>query len=254
MSLIKCRECNKEVSDTAKSCPHCGAKIKTKHGHSGCLLWGIGLFIFISFISDLIGERKGSLTTRTRIGSQDIYVSSGVANVRKEPNGEVVGKVKLKDHFTYINKKDDWLQITYNDKPAWISKKVVVTEQGMQAERHLRANTCLVVEKWSWFIEHSYVSAKGQVTNHCNLPINSLQAVVTFKDKDGNYITHASALVEYSPLMPNQTTPFEVLEHQNPLMKKASLGFKEMLGSEMNSVKKEDFQGNWLINIDSYRP
>ena len=25
MSLIKCRECSKEISDKAKSCPHCGS-------------------------------------------------------------------------------------------------------------------------------------------------------------------------------------------------------------------------------------
>lgn len=28
MSLINCKECNKEVSDTAKTCPHCGYKLK----------------------------------------------------------------------------------------------------------------------------------------------------------------------------------------------------------------------------------
>ena len=29
MALIKCKECNKEVSDTAKTCPHCGYKLKS---------------------------------------------------------------------------------------------------------------------------------------------------------------------------------------------------------------------------------
>lgn len=32
MALIKCPECNKEISDTSKTCVHCGFKIKqTKH-------------------------------------------------------------------------------------------------------------------------------------------------------------------------------------------------------------------------------
>lgn len=31
MALIKCKECNKEVSDTAKTCPHCGYILKTKN-------------------------------------------------------------------------------------------------------------------------------------------------------------------------------------------------------------------------------
>lgn len=30
MALIKCKECGKEISDTAKACPNCGAKIKAK--------------------------------------------------------------------------------------------------------------------------------------------------------------------------------------------------------------------------------
>lgn len=30
MGLIKCPECNKKISDTAKSCPNCGYKIKRK--------------------------------------------------------------------------------------------------------------------------------------------------------------------------------------------------------------------------------
>ena len=28
MTLIKCKECNKEISDKAKSCPHCGFPIE----------------------------------------------------------------------------------------------------------------------------------------------------------------------------------------------------------------------------------
>lgn len=31
MALIKCPECGQEVSDTAKSCPHCGYKIKSNN-------------------------------------------------------------------------------------------------------------------------------------------------------------------------------------------------------------------------------
>lgn len=30
MALINCQECNKQVSDKAASCPHCGAPINSK--------------------------------------------------------------------------------------------------------------------------------------------------------------------------------------------------------------------------------
>ncbi len=45
MALKNCPECNKEVSDTASQCPHCGYKLQ-KSGSSGCLK-GLGLLIAI---------------------------------------------------------------------------------------------------------------------------------------------------------------------------------------------------------------
>lgn len=31
MALIRCNECNRDISDTAKSCPHCGYVNKAKN-------------------------------------------------------------------------------------------------------------------------------------------------------------------------------------------------------------------------------
>ena len=49
MALIKCNECKKEISSTAKQCPSCGYKIK-KVG----LFWPIifGLILFVYFFGD----------------------------------------------------------------------------------------------------------------------------------------------------------------------------------------------------------
>ena len=30
MALVKCKECNKEISDKAEKCPNCGCPISTK--------------------------------------------------------------------------------------------------------------------------------------------------------------------------------------------------------------------------------
>lgn len=37
MALVNCKECNKEISDSAKQCPHCGYKKRNKvgFGHLG---------------------------------------------------------------------------------------------------------------------------------------------------------------------------------------------------------------------------
>ena len=49
MALIKCNECKKEISSTAKQCPSCGYKIKKVS-----LFWPIifGLILFVYFFGD----------------------------------------------------------------------------------------------------------------------------------------------------------------------------------------------------------
>ena len=49
MALIKCNECKKEISSTAKQCPSCGYKIKKVS-----LIWPIifGLILFVYFFGD----------------------------------------------------------------------------------------------------------------------------------------------------------------------------------------------------------
>lgn len=37
MALIKCSECNKEISDTVKRCPHCGFKMKSSFDFKGLI-------------------------------------------------------------------------------------------------------------------------------------------------------------------------------------------------------------------------
>jgi len=46
MAMVKCKECGKEISDTAKACPHCGAKRISKNINLayGCLAV---IFVFI---------------------------------------------------------------------------------------------------------------------------------------------------------------------------------------------------------------
>ena len=51
MAMIKCRECGKEISNTAEKCPHCGCKTRygkeqeDKKGNGTMLYIGIGAII-----------------------------------------------------------------------------------------------------------------------------------------------------------------------------------------------------------------
>jgi hypothetical protein len=51
MSMIKCDECKKEISDKAEKCPHCGAPVKKKTSTLTWIIAGIFGIIIINAIS-----------------------------------------------------------------------------------------------------------------------------------------------------------------------------------------------------------
>ncbi len=52
MALVKCHECEKEISDEAKQCPHCGAKPEKKTSLGSWVLAGIVLFLVVTCVYD----------------------------------------------------------------------------------------------------------------------------------------------------------------------------------------------------------
>lgn len=100
MALLTCRECGKEVSDKAYTCPHCGYPLKEQEktryrlriGHTGTsgfavflrvlaiLCWAGGLIIAISGALVTVAGRSGS-ETRFEFGTfltlYSTYVISG---------------------------------------------------------------------------------------------------------------------------------------------------------------------------------
>lgn len=51
MALIKCKECDNQISDTAKSCPQCGAKLSGITGCGTMILVGIVIFVLFAIIA-----------------------------------------------------------------------------------------------------------------------------------------------------------------------------------------------------------
>ena len=69
MALIKCKECNQEISDKAEKCPHCGVKLK-KDG--GCCLPIIIIGIIVLIAGYIYGsdEDSGGIITDARTYSK----------------------------------------------------------------------------------------------------------------------------------------------------------------------------------------
>jgi hypothetical protein len=68
MALIKCRECGREVSDKAKTCPGCGRKVKRPVGTLGILLAVLlGVAVFVPIISNSINAPATSTAKQVQL-------------------------------------------------------------------------------------------------------------------------------------------------------------------------------------------
>jgi len=50
MTIVKCKECSKEVSTKANKCPHCGAKVTKPIGLLGYIFLGLFSFVFFNMV------------------------------------------------------------------------------------------------------------------------------------------------------------------------------------------------------------
>lgn len=66
MALIKCKECDKEVSDKAKACPHCGAEIPRTSAVAKIFAWTIGILVLFSIIGSCSGNKPTATSSTTR--------------------------------------------------------------------------------------------------------------------------------------------------------------------------------------------
>lgn len=99
--------------------------------------------------------------------------------------------------------------------------------------------TDLIIEDWRLTTEYGFVKAAGRVTNSTSAPLEHVTAVVTFLTADGSFVKTSESIISYDPLLPGQTSPFEVIETDNPAIARASLGFKKLLGGSLSATTRE---------------
>ena len=121
MALIKCRECQKEISDTAKVCPHCGYKLKNIQKISlninntkilSCYLLTLAFissFFKISFSRDnystnrqLLNESFNNIMYYFVDNFDGIYTTLGMIAIISLVYTILKKKTKLKKFFYYI--------------------------------------------------------------------------------------------------------------------------------------------------------
>jgi hypothetical protein len=188
MPLIKCPDCEKDVSDSAVSCPNCGHPIniqsqiqtidkqtkKTKSSLGGYLL-AIIILIIVLWIVGSISSNRPPISTALSVSPR--------ATEDLEPKLELV--------------------------------------------------------KSNWHTEYGYAIYDGQVRNITTEPLKNVTAVVSFYDKQQNFITSSEAIIQFNPILPNQKSPFKVMQTENPAMKLANVEFKYLMGGTIPHKEPE---------------
>lgn len=96
MGMTTCRECGKQISSTARACPHCGAKLKMDSGPKGCLYIIIGT-------AAIIGGTLLLLALGGCAYSQTYTTTGGII-----PNETIHAEPSL----TQLEEKHRWLGMT----------------------------------------------------------------------------------------------------------------------------------------------
>lgn len=160
------------------------------------------------------------------------------ANVRLGPSTtyEVVRRTQAGEQLAYDARQGSWYRLCSSGESSesWIHESVVLT----QSEKNYMDRCPLRLDDWHWSKNSSsYVAAEGQVTNMSSRSLEHVEAVVTFKTETGEFITSESALIEFDPLLPGQTSPWRVLATWNPRMSKAHVEFKHLLGGRIETYR-----------------
>ncbi len=184
MALVKCKECDHEISKNAKSCLNCGAKPKK-----------LSLpLIFVLFILGVIALGKFTEPPET---SQNVQTQSQPEQKKINPQNTP---------YTQL----------------------------------------LEVASWSCYEDHGYMIIEGEVKNIADTPLKNLRVVGNFRKDDGSFVKSDDGLIEYSPLLPNQTSPFKIMSRRNPAISKCKISFTTRSGQRIyhkdlkNEKKREN--------------
>lgn len=119
-------------------------------------------------------------------------------------------------------------------------KEETIRREREQAKQQL-GTINLVLLSWRWSISYGYAIAEGRVKNVSGQKLSNVQAVFETYDANDNFISSGSALIEYDPILANQTSPFKVMLRYNPAMKTGWVTFKVLMGGQLSSVSKKEY-------------
>lgn len=132
---------------------------------------------------------------------------------------------------------DDSTTWTDEEKQAYqdeLDRKVAANRAATEANlKNVRYHLAIIASR-GYESEHgNYWYVEGQVKNVSDEPLHNVMVVATWSDKDGQFIKSDDALIDYNPIMPGQTSPFQTITSGNPAMSRYSVDFKTLMGGTL---------------------
>lgn len=86
-------------------------------------------------------------------------------------------------------------------------------------------------------VEYGYFKITGQVKNISGKSMENVMAVGSLFTDQGEFVKSSDALIDYNPILANQTSPFQTITTTNPEATKCQVEFKEMFGGTIATKK-----------------
>ncbi len=128
MALIKCKECGNDVSDTAATCPKCGAKVPKKTGIGTWIISGLVVWFLFSIFYG--GGTTGSSGSSSHSVTYYVEGSTGSASLtyNNEQGGTQQEKVSVPWQKSFSMQRGNFVYISAQNQQSFgdISVRIVV--------------------------------------------------------------------------------------------------------------------------------
>ncbi len=131
----------------------------------------------------------------------------------------------------------DYSNTDYSNQAKTMQIKNVSLKKKAQ-EKAARAGSDLELIDWGWNSRHGYFIAEGRVKNISDSKMKNVEVLFSTFDAAGEMISTDAAIIEYNPILPNQTSPFKAMMTANPAAKTARVEFKYLMGGSISTYRK----------------
>ncbi|MCH7656629.1 MAG: hypothetical protein IIC95_11720 [Chloroflexi bacterium] len=88
------------------------------------------------------------------------------------------------------------------------------------------------------FGDFGFAYVEGRVTNISGRTLENVTAVAQWFTPAEEFITSDTALIQFNPLLPGQTSPFKTITTLNPAMESCSISFQTLFGAGLSTRSK----------------